>query len=314
MVMSRPRRLHLPKKYHIITGMSRNTVSFVFFGTDKHAGTILDELKSAELIPALIVTAPDRPKGRGLQMTPPPVKLWAQKNNIPTLQPEKLDATFASQLSKVNGQLFVVARYGKILPKDILNIPKHGTINVHPSLLPLFRGPSPAQSQILAGVPETGVTIILLDEKVDHGPILAQEVIAMPTPLPRTHELEDLLAHLGGKLLAETIPQWLAAPSSGGIAPQEQDHAHATFTNMLKKEDGLVDIENEDPEILYRKFLAYTPWPGIYFLRSDLDAVKGPTLKRVKITDAEFKDDTFVIKKVIPEGKKEMTYSDFTKN
>jgi len=276
--------------------MSINTVSFVFFGTDEHAGTILDELKSAGLTPALIVTAPDRPKGRGLQMTPPPVKLWAEKNNTPVLQPEKLDTAFISQLSKVNNQLFVVARYSKILPKDILNIPRHGTLNVHPSLLPLFRGPSPAQSQILAGVPETGVTIILLDEKVDHGPILAQEVVAMPEPIPRTHELEDMLAHLGGKLLAETIPQWLA----NEIDPQEQDHARATFTNMLKKEDGLLNL-NDNDELNYRKFLAYSDWPSVYFFKNG---------KRIKITDAEFKDGTFVIKKVIPEGKKEMNFLD----
>ena len=284
--------------------MSRNTVSFVFFGTDEHAGTILDELKSAGFTPALIVTTPDKPKGRELQMTPPPVKLWAQKNNIPVLQPEKLDTAFIGQLSKVNSQLFIVARYGKILPKDILNIPRHGTLNVHPSLLPLFRGPSPAQSQILAGVPETGVTIILLDEKVDHGPILAQEVVAMPTPLPHTHELENMLAHLGGKLLAETIPQWLAAPPADGIDPQEQNHAHATFTNMLKKEDGLLNL-NDNDELNYRKFLAYSDWPSVYFFKNG---------KRIKITGAEFKDGTFVIKKVIPEGKKEMTYSAFTKN
>ena len=138
--------------------------------------------------------------------------------------------------------------------------------------------------------------IILLDEKVDHGPILAQEVVAMPEPIPRTHELEDMLAHLGGKLLAETIPQWLA----NEIDPQEQDHARATFTNMLKKEDGLLNL-NDNDELNYRKFLAYSDWPSVYFFKNG---------KRIKITDAEFKDGTFVIKKVIPEGKKEMNFLD----
>src|SRR3989338_3789490 len=118
--MVRSRRLRLPQKYHLILIMSINTVSFVFFGTDEHAGTILDELKSAGLTPALIVTAPDRPKGRGLQMTPPPVKLWAEKNNTPVLQPEKLDEVLGSRLQDLGTNLSIVARYSKILPKDIL--------------------------------------------------------------------------------------------------------------------------------------------------------------------------------------------------
>ncbi|HEY4486260.1 MAG TPA: methionyl-tRNA formyltransferase [Candidatus Paceibacterota bacterium] len=280
--------------------MSTGTTPFIFFGTDEHAGTILDELKSAGLVPSLIVTAPDRPKGRGLQMTPPPVKLWAQKNDTPVLQSEKLDTAFAGQLSQVNGQLFVVARYGKIIPKEILTMPKHGALNVHPSLLPFFRGPSPAQSQILEAVSETGVTIILLDEKVDHGPILAQEVVPMPEPLPRAYELEDMLAHLGGKLLAETIPQWIA----GEIDPQEQDHGNATFTKKIKKEDGLIDRAG-NPELNLRKIRAYDPWPGTYFFKDST---------RVKIIDATLEDRKLKITRVIPEGKKEMDYETFLRN
>ena len=118
-----------------------------------------------------------------------------------------------------------------------------------------------------------------------------------PEPLPRAYELEDTLAHLGGKLLAETIPEWIA----GNIDPQEQDHERATFTKKIKKEDGLIDLAG-DPEINFRKIRAYDPWPGTYFFRGNI---------RIKITDAALKDGKLQILRVIPEGKKEMAYEAF---
>ena len=287
--------------------MIHNSLQFVFFGTDEFAVIILDELKKEGFVPAPVVTVPDRRKGRGMKLTPPPVKIWAEENHITVLQPEKLDEELVYKLKAKSYQLFVVASYGKILPKEILDIPKHGTLNVHPSLLPLFRGPSPIHSQILAcpadGVCNrpgensrmVGVTIILLDEEVDHGPIVAQEVLPMPTPLPSTKKLEEILARAGGKLLAQTIPEW----TLGNIDPQEQDHKAATYTKIIKKEDGLIDILTDDPEMLYRKFKAFDPWPGIYFFQNG---------KRVKVTDAAFTDEQFIIKKVIPEGKSEINY------
>ncbi|MDP3725984.1 MAG: methionyl-tRNA formyltransferase [bacterium] len=281
-------------------------LNFVFFGTDEFSVIVLDELKKAGFISALVVTAPDRPKGRGLKLTPPPVKIWAQENNIEFLQPDTL-VNFQFPIFNFQYDLFIVASYGKILTKEILSIPKHGTLNVHPSLLPLFRGPSPIHSSILENTRMVGVTIMLMDEKIDHGPIVAQEALQFSIFNFQFSKLRDALAHEGGKLLTETIHGWLA----GNIAPQEQDHAKATYTKIIKKEDGLVDIKKESPEMLYRKFKAYKLWPGIYFLRSNLGAVKGPTLKRIKITDAELKDGKFLIKKIIPEGSHEMRYSDF---
>ena len=149
-------------------------MNFAFFGTDEFSVIILEELKNAGLLPARIVTATDKKMGRGMRLTPPPVKLWAQKNNISFLQPEKLDDGFFFELSTCNLQLFIVASYGKIIPKKILDIPTHSSLNVHPSLLPLYRGPSPLETQILDGAGETGVTIMKMDEEMDHGPILAQ--------------------------------------------------------------------------------------------------------------------------------------------
>jgi len=127
-----------------------NNIPFVFFGTPEFAVSILEELKDAKIVPSLIVTAPDKPKGRGLVLTPPPVKIWAQLHNIPVVQPAKLDNDFTEKLKNSSYKLFVVAAYGKIIPKAVLDIPTNGTLNVHPSLLPKYRGASPIQSQILA--------------------------------------------------------------------------------------------------------------------------------------------------------------------
>lgn len=279
--------------------MTKNNSSIAFFGTPDFAVTILDELKSAGIMPTLVVTAPDKPKGRHLVLTPPPVKVWAHANNIPVLQPEKLDTDFLQTLQEQSWDLFIVAAYGKILKKNVLDLPKHGTLNVHPSLLPAFRGSSPIESAILAGVSETGVSIMLLDEQMDHGPVLAQETYPLGQDVGAT-ELEVTLAHKGGALLASVIPGW----SAGEIKAEPQDDNKATFTKKIKKEDGLLDLAT-DPIANYRKHLAYQGWPRTFFMQDG---------KRVIITEAELIDDKFEIKKVLPEGKKEMSYEDFLRN
>ena len=167
--------------------------------------------------------------------------------------------------------LFIVASYGKIIPKSVLEIPKYGTLNVHPSLLPKFRGPSPIQSFVLSGEEKTGVTIMLMDEEVDHGPILAQQELEITNHKSQitnksqiqnsensklnARQLEEKLAELGGQMLVDAIPKWI----NGEIKAKEQDHNEATFTKKITKEDGLVDLEKDKPEIIYRKFLAFQP-------------------------------------------------------
>ncbi|PCI29158.1 methionyl-tRNA formyltransferase [Candidatus Wolfebacteria bacterium] len=278
----------------------RSNVNFAFFGTDTFSVTILNELKDAGFIPSLVVTPTDKPKGRKMIITPPDAKVWATENNIPVLQPEKLDASFIGQLSKVNCQLFIVASFGKIIPGNILDIPKKGTLNVHPSLLPKLRGASPIQTSILENE-DTGVTIMLMDEKMDHGPILAQDRlsesdIADGWP-PTAQVLEDILAHNGGKLLAHVIPLFM----NDKVTPIEQEHDEATFTKLIKKEDALIDLD-EDPWTNYLKIQAYSGWPRAYFFVEK---------KRVVITSASFKEGKLIIEKVIPEGKKEMDYKSF---
>ena len=272
---------------------------FAFFGTDEFAVAVLRELAAQGVRPELIVTTPDARQGRGLVLTPPPVKLWAEENKIPFLQPIDLKSE-SLKLASSASKLFLLASYGKIIPREVLTIPEFGILNIHPSLLPKYRGSTPIQSAILAGEVETGVTLMLMDEQVDHGPILKAK--GYP-PRRRAGKLKatsflaarDELAKLGAQLFVETAPDYLA----GKLKPEPQDHDQATFTKKIKKEDGLIKLD-DDPELNYRKFLAYHPWPGTYYFT--------PSGKRVKVTLATLEDGQFVIKKIIPEGKREMPY------
>jgi methionyl-tRNA formyltransferase len=286
--------------------------NFIFFGTDQFSIYVLEKLFANDFIPSLIITAPDRPAGRGQQMQSPIVKTWAEDKNIKFLQPEKLTADFINEIENLhkenNFDFFVVASYGKIIPENLLKIPKKGTLNVHPSLLPMYRGASPIETAILEDQKETGVTIMLMDKEMDHGAILEQEFLDI-NEWPSKIILEKQLAEIGGELLSKVIPAWL----SGEIMEQGQEHNFATFTKKIKKEDGLIEIKNpvedfsklESREV-FLKIKALNPWPGVYFFVKHLEKEI-----RIKITDAEFIDGKTVITKVIPEGKKEMTFEDF---
>ena len=287
-------------------------LNFAFFGTSELSVKILDKLIENGYVPSLVVTAPDKPKGRKMIMTPLSVKVFAQKHNLKIIQPERLAVKPPSGgLTAKSFDLFVVAAYGKIIPKSILDIPKFGILNVHPSLLPKFRGPSPIQSFILSGEEKTGVTIMLMDEQVDHGSILSiSKIKSKISNLPagkaglNSEQLEEKLAELGGQMLVDTIPKWI----NGEIKAKEQDHSQATFTKKINKEDGLVDLEKDNPEIIYRKFLAFQSWPGIYYFTE-----KNNQKVRVIITDMEFQNGHLLIKKVKPESKNEMEYEKFMK-
>lgn len=303
-----------------------SNINFIFFGTSELSVKVLDILIKNGYTPDLVITTPDKPKGRKMVMTPSPVKVFALEHNLKIDQPNSLSNY---KLSADSYQLFIVASYGKIIPKSVLEIPKFGTLNVHPSLLPKFRGPSPIQSFILSGEEKTGVTIMLMDEQVDHGKILAQQVFEnskfqIPNSNPNAKQLEEKLADLGGQMLIDVIPKW----TKGEIKAEEQDHAKATFTKKTSKEDGLVDLEKDDPKAIYRKFLAFQPWPGIYYFTEkdnspSLKASAEQSKTRIIITDMELSENgqpsqdasasqsKLKIKKVKPEGKKEMDYEDF---
>ncbi len=267
--------------------------NFVFFGTPEPAVIVLEQIAKQGLFPTHIVTNPDRPKGRGLEIQQSPAKSWGLENNIPVLTPEKLDEQFELTLKQINPDVCVVVAYGKILKKDILDIPKHGFLNVHPSLLPLHRGATPIQSSILSGDRETGVTIIKLDEKMDHGPIVIQESLKL-TGAEYSPDLHQKLFEIGGALLSNI----LMGMNSEKLTAQDQKHDLSTYSKKITKKDGEI-LETDTDEIKFRKYRAYLGWPGVYYFEDG---------KRIKISSARFENNNFIIEKIIPEGKKEQEY------
>jgi len=282
--------------------------SFIFFGTSRFSVLVLDELKQAGLLPMLLVTVPDAPNGRKLILTPPEAKVWAEANNIPCLQLASLKGAEVEKEIRTyipdSCDVGVVASYGKIIPQHILDIPRHGMINVHPSLLPKLRGASPLQSAILtANADEVGVTLMNVDAEMDHGGIVAQEKVAVPDWPAYESDLEEMLGHVGGKILAEVLPKWIA----GDVTETAQNHASATFTKKIEKKDAELDLSATAMENLC-KIRAYHVWPGAYFF-----ATRNGVQIRVVAKRAHIENGALIIERVVPEGKQEMSYSDFQK-
>ncbi len=273
--------------------MKNNNYNFAFWGTPDVGSETLEILKNSGYLPELIITSPDAKSGRGMKMQASPVALFAEKNNIPCLKPEKLDAGFTLKLSTFNFQLFVVVAYGKILSEEILNMPKFASINIHYSLLPKYRGASPVESAILNSDIETGITIQQMVYKMDAGPIITQEKVQI-MPEEKASELRARLIKIGGELLVKTLPDFM----KGKITPIPQDESKATHSKKIKKEDGLIDLD-DNAEKNYNKFRAYAAWPRTYFFQNG---------KRIIITKAKLEDGKFIIEKVIPEGGKEQDY------
>lgn len=275
-------------------------LNIAFFGTPEFSVEILKKLEKSNFKPNLVIATPDKPKGRKLILTPPPTKIWAKKNDISILQPTKLkDPEFLKKMSKTNWDLFIVASYGKIIPKEILDIPKYKTINVHPSLLPRLRGASPMQSAIL-NEDKTGMTIMLMDEEMDHGPILMQKELNISDWPIKIDELENIMAKIGGEMLVETIPLWV----KDKITPQQQDHSKATYIDKINKKEAFIDFK-DSPEKNYRKILALQNLKPYFFAEK-----KGKKI-RIIIKGAKLENNKLIITRVIPEGKKEMGYQDF---
>lgn len=275
-----------------------------FFGNSKFSVFCLEEMKNLEQTPDMVITTPDRPSGRKMQLTKSETKVWAEENNVPFIEQEKLkDEAFLEKLKAYD--LFIVASYGKIVPKVILDMPKYGVLNIHPSLLPKYRGPSPLQEQILNDEKNVGVTVMLMDAEIDHGPIIAQEklpVLSLSKGPVNLMELKAITAKTGVKLLIDNLEAWI----NKKIEAKAQDHNLATFTKKVEKNDGLIDLEFGKPYEDYLKTKAYFPWPGTFFF-IDKNGIK----IRVIIKESEYVNSEFHILKVLPEGKKEMSYEDF---
>lgn len=273
---------------------------FAFFGTPKFAVDVLNALERQGLLPAVVITAPDKQRGRGLALSPSPAKQWAQERGIDTLTPETLkDGALAAELQNSAWDVFIVAAYNKLIPKALLDMPRRGVLNVHPSLLPKFRGPSPALSAILADERVTGVSIMLMNERMDEGPIVAQARVELEEEAwpPKGSLFEELLATEGGTLLAETLPLWI----KGALTAEPQDNAQATMSRKFTDADALINPQGGREDLL--KIRAFDKGPRAYF--------KDAKGKRVIVTEATLNDGVLQIEKVIPEGKKEMRYEEY---
>ncbi len=288
--------------------MNENKPEIVFLGTPEFGVKPLEALINAGYEITGVITGPDKPVGRKQILTPSPVKVLAGKHNLPVYQPGDKNELLEI-IKKLQPDLAVVAAFGMIFTKEILDIPKYGFLNIHASLLPQWRGASPIQSAILAGDEKTGITIMLINEKMDEGDIFA--ISNLPGLAKRSgagksqisnlnyKELEEKLSGLGARLLTETIPKWI----SGKIKPRKQDHSKATYCKKITKEDGLINFAEEPPEIIERKIRAFTPWPGAYIF------IDG---KRLIIIQTELdKSNALKIKRVKPEGKNEMNFADY---
>jgi len=286
--------------------MFNTKTKIAFFGNSEFSLIVLKELKNNGVVPELVVTTPDKPQGRKMIPTPTLTKVWAEENSIECIEPIKL--TDENFLEKIKGyDLFIVASYGKIIPKVVIDIPKYKILNIHPSLLPKYRGPSPLQEQILnsdlSAQTETkvGVSIMLVDEQIDHGAIITQKEVNIADWPVGFLTLQEILAKEGSKLLAKALPDWI----KGKIKAEDQNDKEATFTKKVLKQDGFLDL-SKDYYKNYLKILAYEEWPKAYF-----EVEKNGKKIRVIIKKAVWKDNVLEIQSVVPEGKKEMDYESF---
>ncbi len=250
---------------------SHPTTKFVYFGSSRFSEFVLQELEKDGFTPILKITSAHDP--------------------LPSLE----------KLQSLNPEVFIVASFGKILPQELIDLPIHGSLNVHPSILPKLRGPAPIQNLILGGG-DPGVTIIKMDEKMDHGPMLSQESLTLEPWPDHYNRVEEKLARAGGQLLIKVLRNL----SSKREEFKPQDETQATYTRLVKKEDGLLNLA-DDPGINWRKVLAYSTWPHAHFF------FKRKTGQEIKVVvkEAVIKDDLFVPTRVIPSGKHEMSWSDF---
>jgi len=260
-----------------------NKIRTILMGTPEFTERIFRKTMP-ELIPKgleiiAVITAPDKPLGRKQVLTPSPVKKWALGANFNVLEPDKVrKPEWIAKIKELNPDLIILVAFGQIIPQEILDIPKYHALNIHPSLLPKYRGASPIQSAILNGDTETGVSLMIMDKEMDHGPIISNFKFQISNKITYK-ELSNNLADIGTDLLIKTLPDWI----DGKIKPQEQDHSQATFCKLIKKEDGKIDW-NKSAEEIERKIRAYAEWPTAY---AEILNPKSQILNNIKILNAE---------------------------
>ena len=286
--------------------MTKNNYKIIFIGTSEFAIPALKSLLKNNYNIITVITSPDKPIGRKQEITATPVKCIAEEYNLPILQPEKI-LDIKSEITNLKPDLIIVSSYGKIIPKSILDIPPLECLNIHPSLLPKYRGSSPIQTVILNGDKITGITIILMDEKMDHGPIISQIKIDIE-PNENYQNLEKKLSKESGNFLIKTLSQYL----SSKIKPQKQDESKATYTKILSREQGKIDLNKSAKEI-ERMTRAFYPWPGTWFYlnKKRIKIIKARTSTKTGKTSIKTGKDFLILEIVQPEGKKPMTGEEF---
>lgn len=240
--------------------METEKIKIIFFGTPEFSVPAFQFLIEQKYNIAAAVTALDKPAGRAQKLTAPPLKTTAQELGIAVFQPISLknNQEFFKKFKELKPDLCIIAAYGKIIPKDYLDIPRYGFVNIHPSLLPKYRGPTPIQTAILNGEKETGVSIMLIDEEMDHGPIL-NSIKYKVSSIKYFEEISRHLADAGAKLLIETLPDYLADK----IKPRPQNHSEATFTKLFSREDGKINWDRPAKQTL-NQIRALNPEPGTW--------------------------------------------------
>jgi methionyl-tRNA formyltransferase len=296
------------------------SLNLVFCGTPRFAVPTLEKLIASGFIVSLVVTQPDRPRGRGLELTASPVKARAVELGLPVTQPEKIKSNpeFQSRLSSLHPDAIIVVGYGRMIPQWMLDLPRFGNINLHASLLPKYRGAAPIQWAIARGEPVTGVTTMRIDSGLDTGDILLQKEVPI-APEDTSETLAPRLAAIGAELMAET----LHGLQAGKIPPRPQDNAKATLAPVLEKEDGRIDFHRTAEEICNR-LRGFQPWPGAFttFRGKTLQVRRAiPAPNHVVPGELAVQDDhlfagsgentALEMLEVQPEGKKRMFARDF---
>ena len=295
-------------------------MELVFCGTPQFAVPTLERLSGSGFSVRLVVTQPDRPKGRGLELVPSPVKQAALKLSLPLYQPEKIKTNeeLKAKLEQIAPDAIIVVGYGRIIPKWMLHLPKYGNINLHASLLPKYRGAAPIQWAIANGESVTGVTTMRIDEGLDTGDILLQREMSISAE-DTAETLSPRLAAIGADLIIET----LRGLQAGSMHPRKQDDSQATLAPILKKEDGRIDFSRGAPEI-YNRFRGFQPWPGAFTTFRgrglNITAMK-PAWEQIPPTQLLVRDgklfvgcgqnSSIELLEVHPEGKKRISGKDF---
>jgi methionyl-tRNA formyltransferase len=279
-------------------------MKIVFFGTPDYVLPILNSIHKRFIsgpgrspIVAVVTQSP-KPVGRKQKLTYSPIDAWAHQRKIPIFYSAK-----ELLKAKVEANLGVLAAYGEIIPDEAISFFSNGILNIHPSLLPQYRGASPVQAAIINGDKETGVTIIKLDEKMDHGPIVSQFKEEIK-PDDTTGTLREKLFLRSAEVMSELIEPYLA----GKIKPREQNHKEATFTKLLKKENGFIDLKKAKPEEAEKFIRAMDPWPNAWTLIKGI----GKQSKRLKILKAHLENEKLVLDEVQLEGKNPVSWKEFS--